>query len=433
VHSAVNLDKKLEESSSGLPETNHSKSMADVLLYIYTSGTTGLPKAAVISNARYFKMSYGVHCALNIRHDDIVYSSLPLYHSAAGIVGVGQCFIGGCTLALRSKFSASTFWDDCVKTKATVVQYIGEICRYLLAQPHRPSETQHSVRLATGNGLRPQIWEEFQTRFGIKEIGEFYGSTEGTASIINIDSTRGACGFVSEIFPAAYPVVIFKVDPETGELVRGSDGLAKRTKPGEVGQIVGKSLKGDPSQRFDGYLNPLETKKKIAHDVFKKGDSAFLSGDLVVKDEYGYIYFHDRTGDTFRWRGENVSTAEVESVMSKVLGLRDVVVYGVMVPGTEGRAGMAAIVDPDYKVDLVTLAGSLKKLLPSYACPMFLRIVHRVDLTGTFKLQKSKLRNEGFDIGVIEDQLFYFDGKEKMYLVLDESKYEQIIRGEIRM
>lgn len=190
---------------------------------------------------------------------------------------------------------------------------------------------------------------------------------------------------------------------------------------------------GDPSQRFDGYLNPLETKKKIAHDVFKKGDSAFLSGDLVVKDEYGYIYFHDRTGDTFRWRGENVSTAEVESVMSKVLGLRDVVVYGVMVPGTEGRAGMAAIADPDYKVDLVTLAGSLRKLLPSYACPMFLRIVHRVDLTGTFKLQKSKLRNEGFDIGVIEDQLFYFDGKEKMYLVLDESKYEQIIRGEIRM
>lgn len=190
---------------------------------------------------------------------------------------------------------------------------------------------------------------------------------------------------------------------------------------------------GDPSQRFDGYLNPLETKKKIAHDVFEKGDSAFLSGDLVVKDEYGYIYFHDRTGDTFRWRGENVSTAEVESVMSKVLGLRDVVVYGVMVPGTEGRAGMAAIVDPDYKVDLVALASSLKKLLPSYACPMFLRIVHSVDLTGTFKLQKSKLRDQGFDIGVIEDQLFYFDSREKMYLALDENKYEQIIRGEIRM
>lgn len=190
---------------------------------------------------------------------------------------------------------------------------------------------------------------------------------------------------------------------------------------------------GNPSLRFDGYLNSVETKKKIAHDVFRKGDAAFLSGDLVVRDELGYIYFHDRTGDTFRWRGENVSTAEVESVMSKVVGLRDVVVYGVVVPGTEGRAGMAAIVDPECKVDLMELAASLKKLLPSYACPMFLRIVHSVDLTGTFKLQKSKLRNEGFNIGVIEDQLFYFDSKEKTYLALDEIKYEQIIRGEIRI
>lgn len=431
--SAVNLDAKLKESSPAIPVVSHSKSIADKLLYIYTSGTTGLPKAAVITNARYFRMAYGANCALGIRNDDIVYSSLPLYHSAGGIVGVGQCLIGGCTIVLRCKFSASHFWDDCVESKATVVQYIGEICRYLLAQPHRPSEKQHSVRLALGNGLRPQIWEEFQSRFGIKQIGEFYGSTEGTASIINIDSKTGACGFVSEIAPAVYPVVIFKVDPETGELVRGADGLGVRTKPGEVGQIVGKSIRGDPSNRFEGYLNPVETSKKIAHDVFCKGDSAFLSGDLVVRDELGYIYFHDRTGDTFRWRGENVSTAEVEALISKVLGLRDVIVYGVLVPDCEGRAGMAAIVDPDNKIDLVALIDSLRKLLPSYACPVFLRIVHNVDMTGTFKLQKNKLRKEGFDIGVIEDQLFYFDSKEKMYLALDEIKYEQIIRGEIRM
>lgn len=185
--------------------------------------------------------------------------------------------------------------------------------------------------------------------------------------------------------------------------------------------------------RFDGYLNPVETSKKIAHDIFRKGDTAFLSGDLVVRDEYGYIYFHDRTGDTFRWRGENVSTTEVESVMSKVLSLRDVVVYGVTVPGTEGRAGMAAVVDPDNKISFETLVQSLKQLLPSYAIPMFLRIVHKVELTGTFKLQKSRLRKEGFDIGIIEDQLFYFDPKAKMYFALDESKYEKIIRGEIRM
>lgn len=190
---------------------------------------------------------------------------------------------------------------------------------------------------------------------------------------------------------------------------------------------------GDPSWRFDGYLNPVETLKKIGHDVLRKGDTTFLSGDLVVRDEYGYIYFHDRTGDTFRWHGENVSTTEVESVISKALGLRDVVVYGVTVPGTEGRAGMAAVVDPESKISFETLAQSLKQLLPSYAIPVFLRIVHKVEVTGTFKLQKSTLKKEGFDIGIIEDKLFYFDPKAIMYFALDESKYEKIIRGEIRM
>lgn len=190
---------------------------------------------------------------------------------------------------------------------------------------------------------------------------------------------------------------------------------------------------GDPSWRFDGYLNPVETLKKIGHDVLRKGDTTFLSGDLVVRDEYGYIYFHDRTGDTFRWHGENVSTTEVESVISKALGLRDVVVYGVTVPGTEGRAGMAAVVDTESKISFETLAQSLKQLLPSYAIPVFLRIVHKVKVTGTFKLQKSTLKKEGFDIGIIEDKLFYFDPKAIMYFALDESKYEKIIRGEIRM
>lgn len=433
VASAIDLQKSLEGSSPERPVCTHYKSFEDVLLYIYTSGTTGMPKAAVVTCARFFRFAYGIFCAVSIRPDDRIYCSLPLYHTAGGIVGVGQCLLNGCTLVLRQKFSVSKFWDDCVDSKATVIQYIGEICRYLLAQPQNSSEKQHSLRLAIGNGLRPQIWKEFQTRFGIKQIGEFYGSTEGTASIVNIDNTPGACGFVSEIAPAICPVVIVKVDPDTGVLVRGADGLAIRTKPGEVGQIVGKSLKGDPSLRFDGYLNPMETSKKVAHDVFSKEDTFFLSGDLVVRDELGYIYFHDRTGDTFRWRGENVSTTEVESVMSKALDLRDVVVYGVTVPGTEGRAGMAAIVDTDNKVNLEALTQSIKQLLPSYAYPLFLRIVHKVDVTGTFKLQKIKLKKEGFDIGIVEDQLFYFDSKEKMYVALDESKYELIIRGEIRM
>lgn len=433
VNWAFNLDKCIEECSAEIPVCSHYRSFGDVMLYIYTSGTTGMPKAAIITCARFFRYAYGAMCAVAIHHNDVIYCSLPLYHSAGGILGVGQCLLSGCTLVLRQKFSASKFWDDCVKSKATVIQYIGELCRYLLAQPHHPAEKQHFVRLALGNGLRPQIWGEFQTRFGIKQIGEFYGSTEGTASIINTDNTPGACGFVSEIAPSLHPVVIVKVDPDTGELVRGPNGLAVKTEAGEVGQIVGRSFKGDPSWRFDGYLNPVETLKKIGHDVLRKGDTTFLSGDLVVRDEYGYIYFHDRTGDTFRWHGENVSTTEVESVISKALGLRDVVVYGVTVPGTEGRAGMAAVVDQESKISFETLAQSLKQLLPSYAIPVFLRIVHKVEVTGTFKLQKSTLKKEGFDIGIIEDKLFYFDPKAIMYFALDESKYEKIIRGEIRM
>ena len=186
--------------------------------------------------------------------------------------------------------------------------------------------------------------------------------------------------------------------------------------------------------KFDGYIDQQETSKKIGRDIFKKGDSYFLTGDLLITDEYGYVYFHDRIGDTFRWHGENVSTAEVEATISKILGLRDVVVYGIKVPGTEGRAGMAAIADPDNKgIDLTALVQGLKKLLPSYAHPLFLRIVDSVNLTGTFKLQKTKLRQEGFELETVKDKLLYYDSKVKQYLDLDEDKYAKIICGEIRM
>jgi len=312
-----------------------------------------------------------------------------------------------------------------------VVQYIGELCRYLLSQPHCPAEKQHSVRIAMGNGLRPQIWNHFQSRFDINNIGEFYGSTEGNVAFFNIDNTPGACGFVSIIIPKLLPYYFIRVHPVTGELLRDENGLAIPAKAGEPGLVVGRIAKDN---NFDGYVNKEETSKKIGHDIFKKGDSYFLTGDLLIKDEYGYVYFHDRIGDTFRWHGENVSTAEVEATMSKILGLRDVVVYGVKVPGTEGRAGMAAIVDPDDKgIDLTLLVQDLKKLLPSYAHPMFLRIVDSVSVTGTFKLQKTKLRQEGFDLGAVKDKLLYYDAKVRQYLDLDEDKYAKIICGEIRM
>ncbi|KAJ7372273.1 hypothetical protein OS493_019717 [Desmophyllum pertusum] len=431
--SATSLIKEIQRSPLSPPVTDDTKSLSDVVMYIYTSGTTGYPKAAIITHNRFFRFST-LGMLYTVTPEDIIYCTLPLYHSAGGGIGVGGCLFRGNTLVLRRKFSANRFWDECVEHKATVIQYIGEVCRYLLAQPYRPSEKQHSVRVAVGNGLRPQIWNEFQSRFGIGRIGEFYGSTEGNVGFFNVDNTPGACGFVSIIVPKLLPYSFVKVDPVTGDLLRDENGLAIQANTGEPGLAVGKILKADGFE-FKGYVDQQETSKKIGHDIFKKGDSYFLTGDLLIKDEYGYVYFHDRIGDTFRWRGENVSTAEVEATMSKILGLRDVVVYGVRVPGTEGQAGMAAIADPDNNgIDLSALVQGLKELLPSYAHPIFLRIVGSVSVTGTFKLQKTKLREEGFDLGaVLKDKLLYYDAKVGQYLTLDEDKYARIICGEIRM
>ncbi|KAL9988545.1 hypothetical protein ACROYT_G003002 [Oculina patagonica] len=428
--SASSLIKELQRSPLSPPATDHAKSNSDVLLYIYTSGTTGYPKAAIITHNRFCGMGLFLAYMFSISPDDILYCSLPLYHSIGGGFGVASCFFGGNTVVLRRKFSASRFWDECVEHKATVVMYIGELCRYLLAQPYCPSEKKHTVRLATGTGLRPQIWEEFQTRFGVTKIGEIYGSTEGNVGLVNLDGTPGACGFLSVIVPKLFHYCLIKVDPATGELLRDKNGLAILANAGEPGLLVGKVMK----ENFSGYVNEQETSKKIGRDIFKKGDSYFLTGDLLIKDEYGYLYFHDRIGDTFRWHGENVSTAEVEATMSKILGLLDVVVYGVKVPGTEGRAGMAAIADPDNNgINLTALVQGLKKLLPSYAHPIFLRIVNSVSVTGTFRFQKSKLRQEGFDLGVVKDKLLYYDARVGQYLDLDEDKYAKIIGGEIRM
>ncbi|EDO43421.1 predicted protein [Nematostella vectensis] len=429
---AVSLDQTLRDSSPKKAVHSHQKSHLDVLMYIYTSGTTGLPKAALIRNSRYF-MATGLYPLLGGTTKDVVYCPLPLYHSAAGILAVGYCIVHGSTLVLRKKFSASRFWDECIEHNVTVVQYIGELCRYLLAQPPRPTDNQHSVRLAIGNGLRPKIWTEFQSRFNITKIGEFYASTEGNANVINIDNQVGAVGFTSRIVPSAYPVKVVRVDPETGELIRGPDGLAVDCQPGEAGEMVSRIIKSSAVMRFDGYLNQRETSKKIARSVFSKDDYAFLSGDIVVQDEYGYVYFRDRTGDTFRWLGENVSTAEVESIASKFVGLRDVVVYGVEVPGAEGKAGMMAIVDTENSLELDDLACQFKTALPSYARPRFVRVMKAVDLTGTFKFQKFKLKKEGFDIGHVKDPLYYLDIKTGSYLPLDSKKYQLILDEKLRL
>ncbi|KAM8987133.1 long-chain fatty acid transport protein 1 [Ara ararauna] len=423
------LDPLLSTASKSAPAQIPGKGLDDRLFYIYTSGTTGMPKAAIVVHSRYYRITAFGYYAYKMHPDDVLYNCLPLYHSAGNIMGVGQCLIHGLTVVIRKKFSASRFWDDCVKYRCTVIQYIGEICRYLLNQPVREAEAQHHVRLAVGNGLRPIIWEDFTKRFRIKQIGEFYGATECNCSIANLDGKVGACGFNSRILPGVYPIQLVKVNEDTMELIRDSQGLCIPCRPGEPGLLVGQINQQDPLRRFDGYVNQSATSKKIASNVLRKGDQAYLSGDVLVMDDLGYMYFRDRSGDTFRWRGENVSTTEVEGTLSRVLNQTDVAVYGVEVPGVEGKAGMAAIADPKAKVSPNVLYQELQKVLPAYARPIFLRLLPQVDTTGTFKIQKTRLQMEGFDPHQTSDRLYFLDLKLGKYVPLDECLYERICAG----
>jgi len=433
---SINLDAAMKDASSaplsGPPIGNY----ADKMLYIFTSGTTGLPKAAVIRHSRFAFFVIGASYMCDVRPDDVVYDPLPLYHSAGGMVGVGQVLLFGCTAVLRKKFSVSAFWTEVIQHQCTVAQYIGETCRYLLAAAPSAEERSHKIRLMFGNGLRPQIWEEFVRRFQIPNIAEFYGSTEGNANIINFDGRVGAVGFVSLIAPAVYPVGLIKVTEDAEpEPIRGKDGLCIACKPGEPGMFVGKIVNNDPIRDFHGYADKSATKRKVAYDVFKRGDAAFLSGDILVMDDDGYLFFLDRTGDTFRWRGENVSTTEVEAVISNVAALKDCVVYGVEVPGNEGRAGMAAILDTEGDLDLVDLATEMNKVLPAYAKPLFIRIIKQMRMTGTYKLQKKDYQKEGFDLDQIaqDDVIYFWDASTKSYVKFTKEIEENIKSGKIRI
>uniref|UniRef100_A0A8C2I9D2 long-chain-fatty-acid--CoA ligase n=1 Tax=Cyprinus carpio TaxID=7962 RepID=A0A8C2I9D2_CYPCA len=403
------LEPLLEATSTNQP-SQPDRSFTDRLFYIYTSGTTGMPKAAIVVHSRYYRMAALVYYGFRMKSEDVLYDCLPLYHSAG--------------TSLNTGFSTPSSY---------IVQYIGEICRYLLNQPKKDTEHQHKVRMALGNGLRQSIWEEFTTRFNVPQIAEFYGATECNCSLGNFDNKTGACGFNSRILPFFYPIRLVKVNEETMELIRGPDGVCIPCGPGEPGQLVGRIIQNDPLRRFDGYVNQSATNKKVAHDVFKKGDSAYLSGDVLVMDDYGYMYFKDRTGDTFRWKGENVSTTEVEGTLSRLLDMKDVVVYGVEVPGAEGKAGMAAIADPEHSTDLVKFSRDLEKALPPYARPVFLRFLPEVNKTGTFKFQKTDMRREGFDPNVISDKLYFLDCTKGQYVELNVELHRSIVSGKQKL
>ncbi|GAB0090108.1 hypothetical protein DMENIID0001_047910 [Sergentomyia squamirostris] len=421
---AASVDPPIEEMNKG--------QVTNKMVYIYTSGTTGLPKAAVITNIRYMFFVLGCGFMVGVRKDDVIYNPLPLYHTAGGMVGLGTVFLLGTTTVLRKKFSASNFWTDCIKYKATAAQYIGELCRYLLSVPDKPHDTAHTVRLMFGNGLRPQIWPQFVARFNIRHIGEVYGSTEGNSNLANIDSKVGAVGFVPRYAGPLYPVSLIKCDEDNGEPIKDENGWCIKCKPGEAGIFLGKITRKAPARAFGGYADKKASEKKIMRDVFRKGDAYFNSGDILVQDIYGYFYFKDRTGDTYRWRGENVATSEVEAVISNIVGLHDCVVYGVEVPHVEGRAGMAAIVDPKREINVENLSNGVQGCLPPYARPLFIRLMDALPMTGTFKMKKLDLQLEGYDLNKITDPI-YFLHSDGAYKVFTRDDYDRIQSGNARL
>ena len=413
------------------PSIDEKVTCKDRVFYIFTSGTTGLPKAANISHTRMLFMMYGFAGALNAKSTDRMYNCLPMYHSVGGMCALGPALLTGGSVVIKRKFSVSEFWEDIHKYEPTLFQYIGELCRYLLNAPPSPHERDHKIRAITGNGLRPEIWPAFQKRFAIPKIVEFYGATEGNVSMINYDGHVGSVGRIPSYMRNIIVCRIIKFDVESEMPVRGPDGRCIECADGEAGEAIGKIV-DEPGRSFEGYTQEKDTKKKVLNDVFEKGDSWFRTGDLMRRDEHGYFYFVDRIGDTFRWKGENVATSEVTEVLGVIPGILDANVYGVQVPGQDGRAGMASLsVSPEF--DLGSLGEQLKANLPAYARPIFIRIQPEQEITGTFKLRKVELVKEGFNPETIKDPLFVLDPITCRYEKLDKEGYDAIVSGRVRL
>jgi fatty-acyl-CoA synthase len=403
----------------------------DLAFYIFTSGTTGTPKAANISHFRTLFMMQGFGGAIGTCARDRIYDVLPLYHSAGGICGPGMALTVGGSLVIRRKFSVHEFWDDCSRYQPTVFQYIGELCRYLLNAPPRLHERDHVLRAVIGNGLRPDIWARFQSRFAIPRIIEFYGATEGNVAMLNYDGKVGAVGRIPWYARGLFHTRIVRFDVEAEAPVRDARGLCIECADDEVGEAIGK-ITSEPKTQFEGYTREADTEKKILRHVFRRGDAWFRTGDLMKRDHDGYFYFVDRIGDTFRWKGENVATSEVAEALQTIAGISEANVYGVVVPGYEGRAGMAALVaDPLF--DVTKLAEQLKGNLAAYARPIFLRLLPRMELTGTFKQRKVDLAKQGFDPAQIDMPLYVLDSQSQRYEPLNVRRYDDVVTGRLKL
>jgi fatty-acyl-CoA synthase len=397
------------------------------LFFIYTSGTTGLPKAARLSHMRWLGVGDGMSAIAGYGPDDVIGCVLPLYHGAGGMVVVSCALAQGASLWLARRFSASRFWDDARRHGVTGFQYVGEICRYLVNQPPRADDRQHRVRVMMGAGLGRDVWEEFQRRFGVAHILEGWSSTEANTSLINLDDRVGSCGRIP--FPERHNGRLIRWDVDRDEHPRDARGFCVPCKPGEVGEFVGAipDLPDSGAGRFEGYTDRAATERKVLRGVFQPGDAWYRSGDLLRCDEDGYYYFVDRIGDTYRWKSENVSTQEVAEALGGFPGLEIANVYGVRVPGSEGRAGMASLVLSDPGAfDARAFYAWVAERLPDYAAPLFVRISPEPDVTSTFKLRKVDLQREGYDPARISDPLFVRDDTARTYAALDAASLARL-------
>ena len=405
---------------------------ADLALLIYTSGTTGLPKAAHVTHGRVLEWSLWFAGIMDAQPTDRLYNCLPLYHSTGGIVAIGAMLVRGGSVVIRRRFSAKRFWDDVADSECTIFQYIGELCRYLTMTAPHPRERQHRLRLACGNGLQGDVWNDFQPRFGIPQILEFYAATEGIVSLYNCEGKPGAIGRIPAFLAHRFPVALIKCDTETSTPLRNAAGLCIACGVDEAGEAIGQLPQASDvsARRFDGYTDQAASERKMLRDVFVKGDQWFRTGDLLRKDAAGFFHFVDRIGDTFRWRGENVSTTQVAEVLRACPGVTDAIVYGVTVPGNEGRAGMAAIT-ADHRFDFADLSAHLAANLPAYAHPLFIRRGTSLEVTGTFKLTKGKFVQQGYAAST--DPVWFNDRAAGRFVALDAAMVQEIGDGKRRL
>ena len=426
---ARNLGEESQQADATNPPDTQSTTIGETALFIFTSGTTGLPKAAVLSNKRYLAAgSMSSIAGLRLTPKDRIYLCLPLYHGTGLMVGAGAAFTSGASMFIRRKFSASKFLPEVREHNCTGFVYIGELCRYLNNSPSQPDDHRNPLRAMIGNGMRPDVWMGFKKRYGMKRIAEFYGSSEGNVSFANLLNKDCTVGMT------VMDIALVKYDVDADEIMRDAQGFCIPVAAGEPGLLLGKIT---PDTAFEGYTDPEATEKKTVRDALEEGDAWFNSGDLMCTVDVGYTLgydhyqFVDRIGDTFRWKSENVSTNEVGEIINGFDEIKFCNVYGVEIPGTDGRAGMAAITLEDgvESLNLDAFAAYIEKELPSYARPVFLRIQPDIDVTGTFKMVKGDLRKQAYDINQIEDPLFVMKSGEKAYSPLTPEYSETIKTG----